>query len=539
MRTHAVGSTVHSSPFPSVEIPEGSITDFAFRHAERLGSKPAIIDASLNTGLTFAELSRGAAALASGLTKWGLSRGDVVAILAPNIIEYPLIFHGVASGGGTVTTLNPLYTAGEIREQLNASGAQILFTVPGLLEKAREASLFTAVRDVVVVGANDKSEGIVPWSTMFHDVVDLRPAINQVDDLVALPYFSGTTGLPKGVMLTHRNLLANLAAVDAVVPLREDDVVLAVLPFFHIYGLNVIMNPALAVGATMVAMQRFDVETYLKTIEDRGVTVLFAAPPMVLALAQSSLVEAFDLSTVRWLMSSAAPLDATTARSAQERLGCTVFQAYGMTEASPGVFANRPEDPGPIESVGRLVPGLTCRVVDPSTGLDLGANLDGEILIRGFQIMKGYLNNEESTRASFDEHGYYRSGDIGHVDNQGRWYVVDRVKELIKYKGYQVAPAQLEAILLSHPNVADAAVVGVPAGDDGECPKAYVVCKSPVDSGELIDFVSTQVAPYKRIRSLEFISEIPRSATGKILRRVLRDRVDNSDNSNLGDPAHS
>ena len=524
MSADIVGGSVHTSQFSSVDIPSGSISDFALRQADRLEDKCAIVDANSDAALTYAELRAGARSLSGGLTRWGAGRGSVVAILAPNIIEYPLVFHGVAMGGRTLTTLNPLYTPGEIREQLSASGALILFTVAALADKAREAALLTAVRGVVVIGENEEAEGLIPWSTFDRGSASPDVALDLHHDLVALPYSSGTTGLPKGVMLTHRNLLANIVAVDAVVPLREDDVVLAVLPFFHIYGLNVIMNPALAAGATMIVMQRFDVETYLRTIAERGVTVLFAAPPMVLALAQSPLVGEFDLSSVRWLMSSAAPLDPTTAASAERKLGCTVFQAYGMTEASPGVFANRPEDSGPIDSVGRLVPGLECRVVDPSSGADLGVNVDGEILIRGPQIMKGYLDNEESTRAAFDELGYYRSGDIGHVDEEGRWYIVDRVKELIKYKGYQVAPAQLEAILLSHPNVADAAVVGVPAGDDGESPKAYVVRNAPVDSDELIDFVSAQVAPYKRVRAIEFISEIPRSATGKILRRVLRGR---------------
>jgi acyl-CoA synthetase (AMP-forming)/AMP-acid ligase II len=524
MIADTTGGTVHVSSFPSAEIPEGSVTDFALRHVSRLGSKRAITDASSGLGYSYDELQEGARALSSGLSQWGLGHGSVVAVLAPNLVEYPLIFHGVAMGGRTLTTLNPLYTVWEIREQVKASGASMLFTVPSLVDKAKAAALLTSVRGVVVIGESEGAEDVIPWSSLMGDANSGDAPVDQFNDVVALPYSSGTTGLPKGVMLTHRNLLANLVAIESVVPLREDDVVLAVLPFFHIYGLNVIMNPALAAGATMVVMQRFDVESYLKTIETYGVTVLFAAPPMVLALAQHPTVNAFNLSSVRWLMSSAAPLDATTARAAQEKLGCTVFQAYGMTEASPGVFSNRPEDPGPMGSVGLLVPGLECRIVDPGSGDDLGINMDGEILIRGEQIMKGYLDNEESTSASIDELGYYHSGDIGRVDEEGRWFIVDRVKELIKYKGYQVAPAELEAVLLSHPNVADAAVVGVPAGDDGEFPKAFVVCPSPVESQTLMDFVSAQVAPYKRIRAVEYIAEIPRSATGKILRRVLRDR---------------
>lgn len=516
---------IFRSPFSTPDATPGSVTDYALRHVDRLGDKAAIVDAQSGATYSFSELRRAVRSLSSGLSRLGLERGAVVGVLAPNVIEYPVIFHGVAHGGRTLTTLNPLYTSEEIRTQLLASHARALFTVPALLEKARDAVQGTKVDTLCVIGLDADTDGVVAFSTLVNGAEEGEPeAVDPHNDVVALPYSSGTTGLPKGVMLTHRNLVANMEAVNEVVPLREDDVVLAVLPFFHIYGLNVIMNPALAAGATMVVMQRFDLELYLAAVESHRVTTLFAAPPMVLAIAQAPQLERYDLSSVRWLMSSAAPLDPSTAVKAQERLGCTVFQAYGMTEASPGVFANRPETPGPTESVGRLLPGLECRVVDPASGADLDIGDDGEILIRGAQIMRGYLNNPEATRTAIDADGFYHSGDIGHVDHEGYWYIVDRVKELIKYKGYQVAPAELEAVLLSHPDILDAAVVGVAAGDDGEIPKAFVVPRTDVAPDEIMDYVAMRVAPFKRVRDVEFLAEIPRSATGKILRRLLRDR---------------
>ena len=340
-----------------------------------------------------------------------------------------------------------------------------------------------------------------------------------------MPYSSGTTGLPKGVMLTHRNLLASMSAVEAAVPLYENDVTLAVLPFFHIYGMNVIMNPSLAAGATIVTMPRFELRLFLQAIQDYKVTVISAAPPMVLALAQDPVVEEYDVSSLRWLMSGAASLDGRTAMKAQERLGCTVFQAYGMTESSPGVFATLPADPGPPDSVGLLLPNLECRVVDLTTGQDLCEGEDGEILIRGPQVMAGYFKNEDSTMNAIDDEGFYRSGDVGHIDENGHWYIVDRVKELIKYKGYQVAPAELEAILLSHDDIVDAAVIGLPAGDDGEHPIGYVVTSSDLSAEEVMEYVAIRVAHFKRLKRVEFVAEIPKSVSGKILRRVLKDQA--------------
>ncbi|MEP7104673.1 MAG: AMP-binding protein, partial [Chloroflexota bacterium] len=279
-------------------------------------------------------------------------------------------------------------------------------------------------------------------------------------------------------------------------------------------------------GATIVSMPRFELEPFLQAIQEHGITRLFLAPPIVVALAKHPLVEKYDLSTVKVVFSGAAPLDAETARVCGERIGCRVSQGYGLTETSPVSHSVPDRAPEVVPgSVGPSLPNTECKVVDVATGEELGPNQDGEIWIRGPQVMKGYLNNEEATRNSIDGERFFHTGDIGHVDDRGEYFIVDRLKELIKYKGFQVPPAELEAILLSHPKVADAAVIGIPDDEAGEIPKGFVVLKDPsATPDELMAFVADKVAPHKRIRRLDVVDEIPKSASGKILRRVLKDR---------------
>ena len=519
-------TTLHPPVFTSrladVTIPSGTLPRFVLRRAASLGGKTAVIDAGTGETLSYAELAAAAGSFAAGLAARGFCRGSVLAILAPNIPAYPVVFHGAIRAGGAVTTLNPVWTAVEIASQLRSSRASWLVTVPALAEVAKAAG---GGIKVVVIGGG-QVPGTVPYSSLLADGAAPAPAIDPAADLAVLPYSSGTTGLSKGVMLTHQNLLASMAVLDPVVHLSEDDVALAVLPFFHIYGMNAIMNPALAAGATLVTMARFELGAFLHAIEKHRVTILYAVPPIISALARHPAVAGADLSSLRWIVSAAAPLDAETASACARRVGCPVFQAYGMTEASPAVAATPVGDDAPFDSVGIVLPNTECKIVDPATGQPLGPGQDGELLFRGPQIMRGYLDDSAATAGAFDGEGFYRSGDIGHIDDQGRLFVVDRIKELIKYKGYQVVPAELEAVLLSHPAVADAAVIGLPAGADGEIPKGYVVLSVPTPLHEIASYLAERVAPYKRLRTLEAVTEIPRSATGKILRRVLRERQD-------------
>jgi 4-coumarate--CoA ligase len=439
-----------------------------------------------------------------------------------------VVFLGTAFAGGVVTTINPTYTDRELDHQLVDSGARLMVTVPPFLETAVKGAQGTRVEEIFVLGAppgQDLPDGVRPFPDLL-----AAPLAEQVpvapDDVVALPYSSGTTGISKGVLLTHRNLVANIAQVIAPAQVREDEKIIAVLPFFHIYGMQVLMNTGLRAGATIITMPRFDLEQFLRLHQDYGITRSFVAPPIVLALAKHPLVDDFDLSALEQVFSGAAPLSADLALEAGKRLNCEVVQGYGMTELSP-VSQLTPPGYFKPESVGLNPPNTELRIVHPASGEDLGVDEDGELWIRGPQVMKGYHNNPQATAVTLDEDGWLHTGDIGHVDADGHVYVVDRLKELIKYKGFQVPPAELESLLLTHPAVADAAVVGLPDEEAGEVPVGYVVLKPDTTAApeELQAHVADQVASYKRLRRVQVVDAIPKSASGKILRRVLRDQA--------------
>jgi acyl-CoA synthetase (AMP-forming)/AMP-acid ligase II len=332
---------------------------------------------------------------------------------------------------------------------------------------------------------------------------------------------SGTTGLPKIVVLSHRNLVASLHQTRLAHKVTADDVVVAALPLFHIFGLQISLNLALLAGATVVILPRFEIGAFLRAVQDHRATRAELVPPMVLGLTSSDLIHGYNLSSPRVLTSGAAPLGADLARACAQRLGCRVKQGYGLTEV--GGCSHMAPDDGPDlpDSIGPALPGVECRVIDSASGADAPRDAPGELLIRTPGTMPGYLGNPEATAATIDTDGWLHTGDIVTVDADGWYRVADRVKELIKYKGLSVAPAELEALLLTHPAVADAAVVRHPDAEAGEVPKAYVVRRDTVSERELMDWVAAQVAPYKRVRLVEFTDSIPRSPSGKILRRLL------------------
>ncbi len=513
---------IHYSPLPDVTIPDLALTDFVLQGASSRADKPALIDGPTGRTITYGQLDAAVRSLAGGLVARGFAKGDVLALMAPNIPEYAVVFHGVAFAGGVITTVNPTYTEREVHHQLVDAGAIILVTIPMFLDTARAAAVGTAVTEIFVMG---DVEGTEPLTALFGPALATQIPVSP-DDLVALPYSSGTTGLSKGVMLTHRNLVANILQTSVPAGLEENEVIIAVLPFFHIYGMQVLMNCGLAVGATVVTMPRFDLEQFLTLHQTYGITRSFVAPPIVVALAKHPIVDSFDLSTLRQVFSGAAPLSAELALEAGARIGCEVVQGFGMTELSPvshltplGWFK-----PG---SVGVTAPNTETMIVDPATGESLGLDADGELWVRGPQVMAGYLNNPAATKATVDADGWLHSGDIGHIDSDGHLYVVDRLKELIKFKGFQVPPAELEALLLTHPSVADAAVIGVADDEAGEIPVGYVVVRPDhsVTAEEIMAFVAGQVASYKQVRRVIFIDSVPKSASGKILRRLLRDQA--------------
>jgi acyl-CoA synthetase (AMP-forming)/AMP-acid ligase II len=515
---------IYRSPFPDVEIPEVALPQFIFERTARRGDKPALIDGTSGRTITYSLLARAVGRVAAALHERGFSKGDVFAIYSPNLPEYAVVFLAVAQLGGIVTTVNPLYRAGELAQQLRNSGARAMITVPPFLEPSVEAARQEGLDEVFVFG---EADGATPFAALM--AAEGRPPDVAIDptDVVVMPYSSGTTGLPKGVMLTHRNLVANLCQIHGLhdftaVPVDEHDVVLGLLPFFHIYGMVVIMLATLYEGATAVTMPRFDLEQFLQLQQQYGITYANVVPPIIVALAKHPIVDRYDLSGMRGLMSGAAPLGAAAAHLAGQRLGCAVMQGYGMTELSPVSHSN-PDPPETIDmaSVGPPIPNTECRLIDVDTGEDVPVGGAGELLVRGPQVMKGYLNDPEATVATLDDDGWLHTGDIATVDEHGYFAIVDRVKELIKFKGFQVAPAELEALLLTHPAIVDAAVVGSPDADAGEVPKAFVVAGGDVDADEIMAFVAERVAPHKKLRKVEFVSEIPRAASGKILRREL------------------
>jgi acyl-CoA synthetase (AMP-forming)/AMP-acid ligase II len=504
---------------PHLTIPDVTFTEHVLSGAAERADRPALIDGPSGRTLTFGQLAAAIRATAAGLARRGLRKGDVVAIDSPNLPEYAVAFHGVASLGGIITTLNPLFTAEEVGKQLADSRARLLITVPQLMEKAKAAAAASAIEEIFVFG---EAEGATPFRTLL-DYDHAPPAvdIDPANDVVAMPYSSGTTGLPKGVMLTHRNLVANIAQINALES-GENEIGIGVLPFFHIYGMVVVMNSILYAGGTVVTLPRFELLQFLDTMQKYRITCAYLVPPIILALAKHPLVALYDLSSLKWIFSGAAPLGADVLKACSERLHCLVRQGYGLTETSP-VSHTVPLPPAPQYpgSVGPPVPGTEMRIVNIATGEPVAPGEEGEVWIRGPQVMKGYFNNPEATAAMITPDGWLRSGDIGRVNEDGYLFIVDRAKELIKYKGYQVAPAELEAVLLRHPAIADAAVIGVPDEEAGEVPKAFIVRAADISEADIIAFLAQHVAPYKKVRYVEFRDSIPKSPSGKILRRVL------------------
>ncbi|WP_069171289.1 4-coumarate--CoA ligase family protein [Streptomyces griseus] len=511
---------------PALSTP---IHDAVLGNAAAFGDTTALIDATNGTSVTYAQLAAFHRRIAAALAEAGVRKGDVLALHSPNTIAYPPVFYGATRAGATVTTIHPLATPEEFAKQLGDSGARWIVTVSPLLDVARRAAaLAGGVREIFVC---DQAEGHTSVLDMLGSTApEPTVVIDPDEDIAALPYSSGTTGVPKGVMLTHRSIGTNLEQLRPFVPIGEGDRVLAVLPFFHIYGLTALMNAPLRYGATVVVLPRFDLAPFLDAIQTHRISGLYVAPPIVLALAKHPMVGAYDLSSLRYIVSAAAPLDAELAAACSARLGLpAVRQAYGMTELSPGTHVVPLDEPNPPPgTVGKLLPSTEMRIVslvDPGT--DVSTGTDGEILIRGPQVMKGYLGRPDATAGMIDGEGWVHTGDIGRVDADGWLYVVDRVKELIKYKGYQVAPAELEALLLGNDAIADAAVIGVRDDTGNEVPKAFVVRsrQSPALTGEeVMAYVAERAAPYKKVRQVEFVDAVPRAASGKILRRELRDR---------------
>ncbi len=511
---------IYRSLYPDVTIPDFTLPELILGSALERGEKVALIDGPTGVTTTYGQLTESVDRTAAGLAERGFAKGEVAAIVTTNRPEFAVAFLAVARLGGITTPVNPASTEQEMAHQFADARPKIAFSAPEVVERVGVAG-GPGLREIFTFG---EVAGALPFDKISSDREPPQVAIDPKRDVVALPYSSGTTGTAKGVMLSHRNLVAMQRQMLSVEGTSERDITIAVLPFFHIYGLSVILLLALYRGATLVTYPRFEMQSFLTAIERHRVTRLPLVPPLILRLAREPSLGNFDLSSVRVVTSGAAPLPSEAADALRKRMPCLVKQGYGMTELSPGGHMH-PEDQGdpPPGSVGLLHPNTECRLVDATTGQDAPVGAEGEIWYRGPQVMKGYLNRPAETAGAITLDGWLRTGDIGRIDDRGYLYVVDRLKELIKYKGFQVAPAELEALLLTHPGVADAAVIPSPDPEAGEVPKAFVVRKPGTETteGELQDFVAKRVIHYKRIRGIEFVDEIPKSPTGKILRRLL------------------
>ncbi|PXY17100.1 AMP-dependent synthetase [Prauserella coralliicola] len=515
-----------SSPYPAVTVPDVSLTTLLFGDGpgEHAGAT-ALVDGRTGAVTTFGELHQRVERIAAGLRGRGLRTGDVVGLVGPNSPDWVSAFHAVLRAGGVVTAANPTYTTPELAHQLHDSGARFAIAAAAQLESVAAAAEKAGIGPDAVFTL----EPVEGHSCLAELAAESGPApvlTTGPDDIAVLPYSSGTTGQAKGVVLTHRNVVANVLQFDRMVPLTRGSTQLAVLPLFHIYGMTVLMNHSLYTHAPLITMSRFHLTELLRLVAEHRVRKLYVAPPVVRALAKDPVVEQHDVSSLEMVFSGAAPLDRGLSATLAERLGCAVMQGYGMTEMSPVSHA-APEDRPDIDpaSCGLALPGIEFRLVDPATGVDAGPGERGELWVRGPNVMSGYLNNPSATASALDEDGYLHTGDVATLGPHGEIKIVDRIKELIKYKGYQVAPAELEDVLLGHPCVDDAAVVGARDADGEEVPKAFVVRRrgSTVTKDAVMTYVAGRVAPHKRVRAVEFVEAIPKSASGKILRNQLRD----------------
>ncbi|MDJ0491397.1 AMP-binding protein [Rhodococcus qingshengii] len=521
-----------TSPHRDVVIPESSLYELLFGSlSEEDMERTAFRDRNSDTTVGYRELVARIDAVAGALPDLGMAVGDVVGLHAPNSPDFAVAFHGILRAGGTATPINALYTTEDITKQLTDSSASLLFTTSALLPQAWPAARAAGIGADRIVVLDGTSDGHLSLEQLLQKQlpapdVDFDPASH----LAVLPYSSGTTGRPKGVRLTHRNLVANLCQVQPWLGITSQDRILAVLPFFHIYGLTAVLNATLHQRATLVTMPKFELVEFLRTVSEEECSYIYIAPPVAVALAKSPIVDDYDLSSVRTMLSGAAPLDDNLARLVETRLECKVVQGFGMSEMSPAShLIPLDRDDIPRNSVGLTIPNMECKLIDLATGEEVsypaeGVSQPGELWCKGPNVMVGYLGNDEATAETLDAEGFLHTGDIATVDAEGVVTIVDRMKELIKYKGYQVPPAELEALLLTHPQIADAAVIGVLDEAGEEVPKAFVVKQqhSELDEEGVIAFVAERVSPHKKVRKVQFIDTVPKSAAGKILRKDLR-----------------
>ncbi|KAL8294060.1 hypothetical protein RB597_008127 [Gaeumannomyces tritici] len=568
-----------SSPYSPLDVPDVDLWTLLFERESKpfLDSKVLFTDGRTGHTLDYGRLRSAALDFGHGLKAlWGWRRGDVLAFYTPNSVDTPILTAGLLWAGGVASPANPLYTADELAFQLRDSGAKALVTQRPFLDVAARAAAAAGIPHdrIILIGeqqqaeSESESDSSSPRQQQHHRYKHFssiratfycsryaQTLVEPAKDLAFLVYSSGTTGLPKGVCLTHRNIVANIlqgVRTDGQHLLPhggfdgKGDRLLGLIPFFHVYGLTSCILMTMYAGWEVILMERFDMERACQLIEKHRVTYIYVPPPVVLAFAKSPIVDKYDLTSLKMLHSGAAPLTRELTEALWDRLKLPVKQGYGLSETSPVVSIQMPEDWARfMGSIGKLVPGMEARLVSPDDGAEIvpgsspgSEDKPGELWVRGPNVFAGYLNRPELTREAITEDGFFKTGDIVTCDRHGNLYCVDRLKELIKYKGFQVAPAELEGLLLGHADVLDCGVVGVQDHAAAtEVPRAYVVLKQPCAAAageaeaeararDITDWIATKVAPHKRLRGgVVFVPEIPKSPSGKILRRVLRDMV--------------
>ncbi|KAK4337541.1 hypothetical protein RND71_042028 [Anisodus tanguticus] len=545
LENHHDDQYIFRSKLPDIYIPNHlPLHTYCFENISQFSSRTCLINSATGATYTYADVELTAKRIALELHKLGIEQRDVIMLLLPNSPEFVFAFLGALFRGAISTTGNPFYTPSEITKQAKASNVKLIITQSCYVDKIR---CYAKENGVKIMCTDDSppegclsfaellttqsDENNCNYDTLLSDNVKILP-----DDVAALPYSSGTTGLPKGVMLTHKGLVTSVAqqvvGENPNLYFHSEDVIMCVLPLFHIYSLNSILLCGLRVGATILIMQKFEIKGLMELVEKYKVTIAPFVPPIVLAIAKSPLVDEYNLSSIRMIMSGAAPMGKELEDTVRAKLPNAILgQGYGMTEAGPVLsmclaFAKQQFEVK-SGSCGTVVRNAEMKIIDTATGASLPRNRPGEICIRGDQIMKGYLNNPKATEETIDKEGWLHTGDVGYIDDDDQVYIVDRLKELIKYKGYQVAPAELEAMLISNPNISDAAVVPMKDEIAGEVPVAFVVRVngSKISEEEIKKYVSDQVIFYKRINRVFFTEAIPKAPSGKILRKDLRAKL--------------